>query len=171
MNLFKLKAWSPYAAGILIGLLQIPAFLIIQSPLGASSAYVTAAAYTGSVVDSNIHDNKYFDKHMGSKKYAWQTSMVIGIAFGALLSRRLSGAKRKAFSPIWTSALGLTTLTQRMLIAFAGGFLLLFGARWAGGCTSGHGLSGVGQLGLGSIIATAMFFVGGIAVAKMFRKV
>ena len=38
------KAWSPYAAGIVIGLLQIPAFLIIETALGASSSYVTMGA-------------------------------------------------------------------------------------------------------------------------------
>ncbi len=46
------KAWSPYAAGILIGLLQIPAFLIIETALGASSSYVTIGA--GSIVTSDI---------------------------------------------------------------------------------------------------------------------
>ena len=38
------QAWSPYVAGIVIGLLQIPAFLLIETALGASSSYVTSAA-------------------------------------------------------------------------------------------------------------------------------
>jgi hypothetical protein len=55
-------------------------------------------------------------------------------------------------------------------MTFLGGFIMLFGARWAGGCTSGHGLSGVGQLAAGSIVVTLMFFAGGIAVSRLFKK-
>ena len=39
------KVWSPYAAGVIIGLLQIPAFLLVDTALGASSSFVTAAGY------------------------------------------------------------------------------------------------------------------------------
>lgn len=50
----KQKAWSPYAAGILIGLLQIPALLLIETALGASSSYVTVGGLLASVVDPSI---------------------------------------------------------------------------------------------------------------------
>ena len=48
------KAWPPYAAGIVIGLLQIPALLIIETALGASSSYVTVGGLIASWVDSSI---------------------------------------------------------------------------------------------------------------------
>ena len=53
----------------------------------------------------------------------------------------------------------------RLLAAFVGGLLMAFGARLAGGCTSGHGISGTLQLSVGSWIAVICFFIGGIAVA------
>jgi hypothetical protein len=43
MNYLKRKAWSPWMAGIVVGLLQIPALLIISSPLGVSSSYVSSS--------------------------------------------------------------------------------------------------------------------------------
>ena len=170
MQYLRRKAWSPYVAGIVIGLLQIPALLIITSPIGASSSYVSVAAHGAGVIDGDIQDIAYLDKYMTSMKYLWQGTMVVFIAVGAWLSMRLSGARRQSFSPAWRKAVGMDALGRRTWMAFLGGFVLLFGARWAGGCTSGHGLSGVGQLAVGSILVTISFFVGGIAVSRLYRK-
>ena len=52
-------------------------------------------------------------------------------------------------------------------MAFIAGFLMLFGARLADGCTSGHGLSGTAQLAVGSMVAVAAMFAGGIATAML----
>ncbi len=171
MSKLREKAWSPYLSGIVVGLLQIPAFLIIDTALGASSSYVSLAGYVASLFDPDVQTIAYFDKYMTSLKYAWQSAMVIGIGFGAFISMKLSGAKRRSFSPAWTAALGFTRLGPRMVLAFVGGFVMLFGARWAGGCTSGHGLSGMGQLAVGSLMVVVAMFIGGIAVAMFFRKV
>ena len=59
----------------------------------------------------------------------------------------------------------------RWLVALIGGIFLGFGARWAGGCTSGHGISGTLQLAVSSWVAAACFFVGGIASAMLIYKV
>jgi uncharacterized membrane protein YedE/YeeE len=170
MAVMKQRAWSPYVAGIVIGLLQIPAFLLIKTALGASTSFVTVAGRLGSLLDPAIGELAYFAKNMSSAKNWWQVSLLIGIALGAYLSRRASGLKRPAQSRIWTRALGPKTRVQRMAMAFIGGFLLLFGARWAGGCASGHGLSGMGQLAVGSIVAVIFMFVGGIVTANLFRR-
>jgi len=170
MNPLQRKAWSPYAAGIIIGLLQIPALIIVDSPLGASSSYVSAAGYVARIFDSTVNEIAYMDKYMTSVKYAWQSAMVVFIAVGAMLSARMSGAKRRSFSPAWSTAVGMDGLGRRSCMAFMGGFVMLFGARWAGGCTSGHGLSGLGQLAASSIVVTVMFFIGGIAVARLYNK-
>jgi hypothetical protein len=53
------KAWSPYAAGILIGLLQVPAFLLIETALGTSSSYVTIGAHIASLADASIGTTDY----------------------------------------------------------------------------------------------------------------
>ena len=96
---------------------------------------------------------------------------VIGIALGAFLSATMSGSRRASFSPAWTRMTGVSSLWGRMAMGFAGGFVLLLGARIAGGCTSGHGISGMAQLAVGSTVAVAAMFAGGILTAAMFKKV
>jgi hypothetical protein len=52
-------------------------------------------------------------------------------------------------------------------MAFGGGAVALFGARMAGGCPSGHGLSGVAQLSVSSLVAMVCFFAGGLFMARI----
>ncbi|MFC3678205.1 YeeE/YedE thiosulfate transporter family protein [Ferrovibrio xuzhouensis] len=165
------KAWSPYAAGILIGLLQIPAFLLIHTALGASSAYVTIAGHLAGIIDPGIAQIEYVAKHLAGAKNWWQVALVGGIALGAALSARLSGSRRAVMSYAWSRGLGITSLAGRLPLAFAAGFIMLFGARVADGCTSGHGLSGMAQLAISSFIAVTAMFAGGIATAMLMRRV
>lgn len=162
------KAWSPYAAGIVIGLLQIPAFLLIETALGASSSYVTIGGLIASWLDPSVVKIDYVAKHVAATgKNWWQVALVIGVAVGAFISMSMSGAKRAPISPIWRNALGSASPAKRYAVAFAGGFLMLVGARIADGCTSGHGLSGMAQLSVGSTVAVAAMFAGGIATAML----
>jgi hypothetical protein len=165
------KAWSPYVAGIIIGLLQVPAFLIVETALGASSSYVTIGTLLASWVDPSILGIDYVARHVAATaKNWWQVALVVGIAIGALLSAKLSGASRQPISPIWRTALGSSSAGRRYAVAFAAGFLMLFGARIADGCTSGHGLSGLAQLAVGSTVAVAAMFAGGIAAAMLLLR-
>lgn len=166
----KAKAWSPYAAGILIGLLQIPAFLLINTALGASSSYVTMSVSLAQWFDPAIQATEYASKHLNGAKNWWQVGIIAGIALGAFISSRLSGLRRRASSPIWQTVAGQSSASARFGMAFAGGFLMLLGARIADGCTSGHGISGMAQLALGSFVAVAAMFTGGIATALFLRK-
>jgi hypothetical protein len=168
MEVLKQKAWSPYAAGVLIGLLQVPALLLIETALGASSSYVTVGGLAASILDPSILNIDYVARHVApTGKNWWQVALVIGIAIGAFFSMRLSGARRQAISPIWPRVMGSPSVAARYALAFGAGFLMLFGARLADGCTSGHGLSGVAQLGVGSTIAVAAMFAGGITTAML----
>jgi len=165
------KAWSPYVAGVVIGLLQIPAFLIIETALGASSSYVTVGGVIASWVDPSILQIDYVARHVAATaKNWWQVALVGGIAVGAVLSARLSGAVRQPISPIWARALGSSSPGGRYGVAFGAGFVMLFGARLADGCTSGHGLSGMAQLAVGSTVAVAAMFAGGIAAALLMLR-
>jgi hypothetical protein len=165
------KAWSPYVAGVVIGLLQIPAFLLIETALGASSSYVTIGGLIASFVDPSILNIDYVSRHLAATgKNWWQVALVVGIAVGAFFSMKLSGAHRHPISPIWKRALGSASPTYRYAVAFAGGFFMLFGARIADGCTSGHGLSGTAQLAVGSMVAVAAMFAGGIATAMLTMR-
>ncbi len=164
------KAWSPYVAGLIIGLLQIPTFLLMDTALGASSSFVTVAAHIAALFDSRITETKYLASHMWGAKNWWQVAVVVGIALGAFVSMKLSGAKRNVISPVWASATGATTLSGRAPLAFVAGFIMLFGARIAGGCTSGHGISGIAQLSVGSTLAVAAMFTGGIMTAMLLKR-
>ncbi|HRK18420.1 MAG TPA: YeeE/YedE thiosulfate transporter family protein [Hyphomicrobiaceae bacterium] len=165
------RAWSPYVAGVVIGLLQIPTFYFMNTALGASSSFVTVGAHIATLFDSTAANVKYFASHMYGAKNWWQVAIVVGIALGAFLSMKMSGARRQTISPVWNRALGQSTLGARAPIAFLGGFIMLFGARIAGGCTSGHGISGIAQLSAGSTLAVAAMFAGGIATAMLMRRI
>ena len=116
------KAWSPYATGILIGLLQIPAFLLIETALGTSSSYVTIAAHIAALFDGSVAKMDYLAKHMWGAKNLWQLAMVGGIVLGAFVSMKMSGARRRSISPVWERAVGITTLSGRApsIVAKAG---------------------------------------------------
>lgn len=166
------RAWSPYAAGVLIGLLQVPAFLLIGSALGASSSYVTLSASLAALVDPGVEAMPYAAKHLSGAKNWWQVALVAGLALGALVSSLLSGSfRRGAISPVWARAFGTRSPGVRFAAAFAGGFLILLGARIADGCTSGHGISGMAQLAVSSFIAVGAMFAGGIATALLFKRI
>lgn len=168
--LLSQKSWSPYLAGVLIGLLQIPTFLLMDTALGASSSYVTVAAHLAAVLDPGVSDIKYFASHMWGPKNWWQVAVIVGIAIGAWASMRLSGARRQAISPVWARTMGAVTVSARAPIAFLGGLIMLLGARIAGGCTSGHGVSGLAQLSVGSTVAVAAMFAGGIMTAMLVLR-
>jgi len=91
---------------------------------------------------------------------------VLGIVFGSLLSALLSGDFKLIWTPsLWASSFGETPVL-RVLIAAVGGIFLGFGARWADGCTSGHGISGTLQLAV-----SIFFFIGGIIAALFVFRV
>ena len=165
------KAWSPYLAGIAIGLLQIPAFILIETALGASSSYVTVGGLIAAAIDPAAAQIGYIGKHIAATgKNWWQVALVVGIGIGAFISMKMSGARRRTISPIWARALGSASPAKRYAIAFAAGFIMLLGARIADGCTSGHGLSGTAQLAVGSMVAVAAMFTGGIATAMLLLR-
>jgi hypothetical protein len=165
------EAWSPYVAGVIIGLLQIPAFLIVDTALGTSSSYAKLAGHLVLLFDPAAGEKGYFAKYVTDAKYVWQLALVVGVGIGALVSARLSNLERAGMPRVWWRAVGVRSLWIRMVMGFCGGFVMLFGARLAGGCTSGHGVSGLAQLAVGSTIAIAAMFLGGILVAMMFRRI
>jgi uncharacterized membrane protein YedE/YeeE len=97
----------------------------------------------------------------------WQWMLVVGMVVGAIVSSQLSGDfDWQWVPPRWAAAFGGNVFV-RMVAAVAGGVLLGFGARWADGCTSGHGISGTMQLAVSGWISAICFFVGGIVMAQL----
>jgi uncharacterized membrane protein YedE/YeeE len=159
-------AWDPYLVGALIGVLSMATFYFSNKPLGVSTAYARIAGLLGYLV-SKTHTDKlkfYQDK---VPKIEWEVMLALGIVLGAFLAA-FSGGEFKAsvVPPLWAAHFG-DSLSLRLGVAFLGGAVMAFGARLAGGCTSGHGISGTLQLSVGSWIALAAFFAGGAVTAKV----
>lgn len=88
----------------------------------------------------------------------WEPFTNVGVLFGGLISAVFISRRFTAFAPVippsWRNRFGPSS-TKRALGSFGGSFLVLFGARMAGGCTSGHTLSGGIQLALSAWLFTA----------------
>ena len=160
----KLARWSPYLVGFLIGILSWLTFLISDKALGASTAF----ARTGGMLEKLIKGDSVLKKPYYQKfkpVVDWEWMLVVGIIIGSFISSKLSGQFSFQFLPdLWIKAFGQTSF-MRLIVSLLGGFLMGLGARWAGGCTSGHGISGTLQLAISSWIAVICFFVGGIVTA------
>jgi hypothetical protein len=104
-------------------------------------------------------------------KIDWEVMLVLGIVIGAFVAAWTGGELTGYWlPPMWESQFG-SSIALRLLAAFMGGALMAFGARMAGGCTSGHGISGALQLSVGSWISLVCFFLGGVPAAMfLFRR-
>jgi len=152
-------------SGGLTGVLLAFSVLVTGKFLGASTSFVRVSGMVGKLFwPEKVARMPYFLKK--APVMDWQVMMVLGIFVGAFISARLSRDLKFTLVPsLWESRFGYT-LFKRAAVAFVGGIIALFGARMAGGCPSGHGLSGVGQLSVGSLLAMAGFLVGGILTAR-----
>lgn len=164
-------AWSPYLVGALIGVLSMATFYFSAKPLGASSAYATLAGMLGRVVAPKHTDSlKYFQDNQPTVD--WGLMLVSGTVLGAFLAAWQGNELTGQWLPVmWAARFGESSLPLRLVVALLGGVFMAFGARLAGGCTSGHGISGTLQLSVGSWIAVICFFIGGIATAMLMFRV
>jgi len=160
-----LPTWSPYLAGAGIGAVVCLSFFLCNRPLGSSSAYAKAWGLLEKAVDPAVEEKKEFYREEIPPRFDGVLMLLPGIFIGAFISAALSGQLHLSWVPLlWASAFGNNAIF-RILVAFLGGIILAVGARWAGGCTSGHGISGTSQLSLASMVSAACFFIGGIITA------
>lgn len=160
-------AWSPYVVGALLGVLSWLTFYFSDKPIGASSFYATVAGMLGKLV-ARKHTGKLAYYKSNPPVVDWEFAFVIAAVGGAFLAAFSGGEiTGEWLPPMWEARFGEGTIGLRAVVATLGGVLMAFGARLAGGCTSGHGISGTLQLSVGSWIAVISFFVGGIAVAML----
>lgn len=156
--------WPQWATlGVLFGLLSA-ASIALFGPIGVSGTY---PRFIGVVLRAATPEyaaaNPYLIR-MG-KLLTPETMLVIGLLIGGFVSSRFfSGTRAPAAERVHARE---TTDARRYTDAFIGGFLILFGARLAGGCTSGHIISGMTQLAVSSTIFAAAVFAGGIGSAKL----
>lgn len=173
------QPWPWWVAGPLVGLV-VPALLLFGGKLfGVSSSlrHVCAAALPGRKIE-------YF-RYDWRSKGAWNLAFVAGLALGGLLAGTvlanpdpevaIAAATRADLAASGVSDFagmapaevfswrGLATVPGFVCLVL-GGFCLGFGARWAGGCTSGHAISGLAAFQLPSLVAVVGFFAGGLLV-------
>jgi hypothetical protein len=172
------QPWAWYVAGPLIGLIVPLLFILGNKSFGISSSmrHICAAC-----VPANVKFFKY-----DWKKEAWNLYFVAGLFLGALLVTlfflNLSPISIHPSLAEELAQYGITDLSNLVpkqlfswenvltlkgfLMMIVGGFLVGFGARYAGGCTSGHAIMGLSTLQLPSLIATISFMVGGFLMAN-----
>jgi hypothetical protein len=181
MNLVELikQPWPWYVAGPLIGL-TVPALLLIgNKSFGISSSlrHVCASCFPADITFFNYD----------WKKEIWNLVFVFGIVIGGFFAMNLLPNPNAIVvnSELQSELLtyGINQYTESLpiqifswesiftlrgfVIIVVGGFLVGFGSRYAGGCTSGHAISGLSNLQWPSVIATCCFMIGGFIMANL----
>lgn len=163
------KRMSWIVGGILLGLLNTFA-VATYGALGASRNYVVVDGFFLRLFGSDLTSTNEYLAQMPTKA-DWLLMVSLGMVIGGFLAALLTGTINTRSVPrLWKSRFG-DSKPKRFAAAFVGGFLLLLGARIAGGCTSGLVLSGVAQLSIAGFIFGAAMFASGVPVAKLlYRK-
>ena len=182
---FLSQPWPWYVAGPLIGLI-VPLLLLYggkQFGISANLRHLCAATAPG---------NCDFFHYDWKKAGLWNLTFVTGILAGGLLATTLLASPDPAIAISEATradllALGISDLTgfvpaeliswkgllslPGFVLIVVGGFLVGFGSRYAGGCTSGHAISGLADLQLPSLVAVIGFFVGGLFVTYVILPI
>jgi uncharacterized membrane protein YedE/YeeE len=116
-----------------------------------------------------VDENPYYQQFPPTIDWVWM--LVMGVFIGAFLAAIIFGDFQLSWVPgLWQQQFG-PAVTPRLLVALFGGVVMGLGSRWAGGCTSGHGISGTLQLAASSWLAAICFFVSGIVTALLIYRI
>ncbi len=159
---FKQDRWSPYLVGILIGLL-LTLLLTAGYTIGVSTAVARAGALIENIFAAkHLEKTPYFRALLSDKVILdWKILFIIGIFLGSFIASKLAPKSKLSHNTVWVRQFGVSP-RKRKFFAFIGGIFLLFGARVANGCTSGHAISGGAQLSLTSWVFMLSLFAVGI---------
>lgn len=183
------EKYSWLRGGLMLGIVFLAAVWIIK-PIGVSTQFVIVDGIVWNLFDSDFFaekddekgvtsTNAYLNKSGG--KYAGNINnplnyglfFVISMVFGGFISGRLSKNKvdrsDKVYPKVWKDRFG-TSEKKRYIYAFIAGMLVLLGARLAGGCTSGHMMSGMMQTSLSGYLFAASAFASAIPFSILFFK-
>jgi uncharacterized membrane protein YedE/YeeE len=151
-----LEPWPLYVSGPLIGLMAPVLLLLTGRSFGVSTSFQHLGAMCAP------HSKLSYLRNYDWRSNHWRLVFVIGIMLGGFIGSNLLSATPPRFLPedyySWT---GLITLA-------IGGILVGFGARYAGGCTSGHTIMGLSNLQWSSLLASISFFIGGLLLTHVF---
>ncbi len=180
--------WPWYVAGPLIGLI-VPLLLVVGGKLFGISSNLRHLCAAVPLPDAA---KPAFLRYNWRRNGAWNLVFALGIVVGGWLASATLGvpdvgAHISEATRADLGALGITSLSGYapadlfswsslsspvgLVIVVVGGFLVGFGARWAGGCTSGHAISGLASLQVPSLVAVIGFFAGGLLVTHVLYPV
>jgi uncharacterized membrane protein YedE/YeeE len=174
LNYIGKETWSPYVAGILLGVVAIMAVLFGNILLGGSGAFENLAGMLGKAVAPAAFDNMYFNFIM-PPGISTGVILMIGTFFGGMLgaasSKTLKWGKKDAVNSDaqWKRTFGPQTW-KRWGLAFVGAIILEYAAGIAGGCTSGLAISGGMLLAPSAYIFIAGMFASGIVTALIIYR-
>lgn len=152
---------SPYVIGGALGLLNTFAFATAKRGLGVTTAFESTAALAGrELAPDAMHVNAYVAEREETPKIDWETLLVAGVLAGSFLASRGTSDRASRAAASRRSGPG------GYAAAFVGGAVMMFGARMAKGCTSGHGLTGMAQLALSSWVFSPIMFATAAAVSR-----
>ncbi len=154
------------AGGVLMALLLLFTFSVFGAnrPLGAST-YVPY--YAGILFGMDPHKYTYLQEI--EKPGAWEGIMLLGALTGGFItSIFITKSFRFSVMPSAWKQYKNNSVVSRLVWSFIAGFLLILGARLAGGCTSGHFLSGMSQTAFSSMIFGAVVLVTLLVTGKLF---
>ncbi|MFP7571448.1 YeeE/YedE thiosulfate transporter family protein [Marivita sp. S2033] len=172
--------------GLALGLVFFAAVLLVK-PIGVSTQFVildgvianavnpdfitqTEDGYTSTNAYMAKSDGKYAENSANPLNYSFVFVLAMAVgAFASAIFRGGVGADERRVPAIWTANYG-DTPWMRYGVAFLGGFVVLYGARLAGGCTSGHMMSGLMQTALSGYIFTVAAFAAAIPTAMLMYK-
>jgi uncharacterized protein len=138
-----------FIGGPLLGVLVVLLYAVANKHLGISSAYLQV---------TTLLRHRYAPE-------MWRVWLFTGLILGAIVATALRGDL--SFSLAY-GALGLALpLAILVPVLFMGGLLMGYGARWAGGCTSGHGLTGTSVRSAGSFVSVIVFMLSAVAVTMV----
>jgi uncharacterized membrane protein YedE/YeeE len=170
------QPWPWYTSGALIAFIMV-LLLYFGKSFGFSANLRTMCSIAGAGKAS-----KFFD--FDWKKQSWNLLFLVGSVIGGFIAHQfMSDGNAPQISQATIedlAALGISapenvqpgelfswefaTSIGGFLFLIIGGFMVGFGSRWAGGCTSGHAISGLSDLQVPSLIAVVGFFIGGLAM-------
>lgn len=168
----KTNRWNPYLVGALIGVLSLLTFSLADKPIGMSTgiAQASGACALPLMGAEGVASNTYWAKK-AIPAWDYGSLFVLGSLLGAFVSAVVSGSfKLESVPAIWRDRFG-PSVKKRLIAAFIGGVVIIYGARLADGCTSGHGISGSLQLAVSSWTFFLVMFASGIVTAFiLFRR-
>lgn len=168
----RAENWSPYIAGILLGLIAIFAVVGGKHLLTASGGIaLTASVLMNKIFPAAVENNMYF-KYIMPPVIDWEILILIGIFLGGLLASLSSKTFRIRWNddPTWKKVYGAARW-KRFVIGFVGAIIIQYGASIAGGCTSGLAISGGMLLAPSAFLFMGGMFISGIIVAVIvFRR-